>query len=142
MTQLPPPAFPPHGSSRFERRGQLLLLHSQGPFNAEHIQSLVAEFRKHAAVLKPAGPWASINLVTRSTMTTPDALEALRRSALWARDELGRCAIAYVIADDVEGRMLMLPAIRASADGIVPLGVFTDYTAAEAWALQEIGRLR
>lgn len=138
MTQLQSPAFPPHGSSRFERRGQLLLLHSQGPFNAEHIQSLVSGFRLHAAELKPCGPWASINIVSGSIMATPEAIEALRRSALWAYQELGRVAIAYVVATEVEGRGLMTPPIQASGQGVVPVGLFPDYAAAEAWALQRL----
>lgn len=116
----------------------MLLLYSRGPFNAEHIQSLVASFREHAAALKPRGPWASINLVTGSIMATPEAIEALRRSALWAHQELGRVAIAYAVAEDVEGRVLMAPSILESGQGVVPVGLFRSYAEAEAWALQQL----
>lgn len=126
--------FSPHGTTRFERRGQVLLLHSEGPFNAEHIASLVPQFREHAARLAPDGPWVSINVISRSLMTPPDVLEALTRNARWSRDELGRIGIAYVATEDVEGYRVMMPLMRRASDPVLPTRFFTTLDEALHWA--------
>jgi hypothetical protein len=135
---LEPPKFVPHGVSRFEVRGQVLVLYSQGPFNAEHIQSLVPEFRRLAVPLQQQGPWATINVISRSMMLTPEALELMRESARWTHDHLGRIAAGYVIGPEVEGRLIMEAGLRASCTDIMPLEIFEDFAAAEAWALEQI----
>jgi|CXWL01.1.fsa_nt_gi hypothetical protein len=135
---LEPPKFRPHGASEFEVRGQVLVLTSQGPFNAEHIQSLAPRFREYGAALQQTGPWATINVVTKSVLSTPEGIEMLRRSAQWTHDHLGRVAAAYVVAREVEGRLIMLPEIRRSCDGIMPIEFFEQFEPAEAWALARI----
>ena len=126
--------FVAHGSSRLEARGQVLILYSAGPFNAEHIRSLAEPFRAWAAQLQPGGAWATVNVVRHSAMCTPDAIEALRISAERSRAHLGRVASAYVIAPDVEGRRMMDPALRGSCAGIMPMEIFDDLAAALSWA--------
>lgn len=140
---LPPmtweaPKFRPHGASQFEARGQTLVLHSQGPFNAEHVQSLAPAFREFGGALQKNGPWATINVVTRSLLSTPEGIDMLRRSAQWTLEHLGRVAAAYVIAMDVEGRFIMLPEIRRSCEGIMPIEIFESLAPAEEWALARI----
>lgn len=137
-----PSDFVAHGSSRFETHGQVLILHSTGPFNAEHILSLAEPFRHWAAVLRPNGPWASVNIVTVSAMCTPEAVQALRLSAQRSFDLLGRVAMSYVIAADVEGRRVMEPALRGSCAGIMPLELFEDIDPAVAWAETRIAAAR
>jgi len=132
------PKFQPHGVSEFEARGQVLVLRSQGPFNAEHIQSLAPAFREFGGRLQQAGPWATINLVTRSLLSTPEAVEMLRRSAQWTHDHLGRVAAAYVVGREVEGRMIMLAEVRRSCAGIMPIEIFFELAPAQAWALEQI----
>jgi hypothetical protein len=128
------PLFAPHGSSRFERRGQVLLLYSQGPFNAEHILSLAPRFRAHAAVMAPQGPWVTLNIVSRSMMGPPDSIEALGRSAAWSRAELGRIGAGYVADATVEGRRLMIPLIRRACEPHLATGFFEDIDSGLAWA--------
>ena len=99
----PPSDFVAHGSSRFEARGQVLILHSVGPFNAEHILSLAEPFRYWAARLRQDGPWASVNVVTASAMCTPEAIQALRVSAQRSFDLLGRdVGLRLLITDEQE----------------------------------------
>jgi hypothetical protein len=139
---IDPPKFQPHGASRFERRGQVLILRSQGPFNAEHIQSLAPAFREYGGALKRDGPWATINVISTSMMVTPEGLAMLRASAQWTHDQLGRVAAAYVALPGAEGRFIMEAGIRASCAGIMPLEIFDDVDAAEAWALERIAEAR
>lgn len=134
--------FPPHGSTRFEARGQLLLLYSSGPFNAEHVKSLVPAFQAHAGPLSRNGPWATINIIRDSVMTTPECIDAMRRSAIWTRDTLGRVAAAYAIAEDVEGRRLMEPLLVAACDDIIPTRFFLDLDSASAWAQRQVEAAR
>lgn len=133
-----PTTFVAHGSSRLESRGQVLILHSAGPFNAEHIRSLAEPFRSWAAKLQPGGAWATINVVRHSAMCTPEAIEALRLSAERSRQHLGRVAAAYVITPEVEGRRLMEPALRGSCAGIMPMEIFADLASALAWAEAQV----
>lgn len=133
-----PPKFQPHGASRFERRGQVLILRSQGPFNAEHIQSLAPAFREYGAQLQREGPWGTINVISGSMMVTPEGLAMLRASAQWTHDQLGRVAAAYVAVPGVEGRVIMDSRIRASCAGIMPIDIFDDLERAEAWVLAQI----
>jgi hypothetical protein len=136
------PRFQPHGASRFDRRGQVLILRSQGPFNAEHIQSLAPAFREYGGQLQREGPWATINVIGGSMMVTPEGLAMLRASAQWTHDQLGRVAAAYVALPGVEGRVIMESRIRASCDGIMPLEIFEDVESAERWALERIADAR
>jgi hypothetical protein len=133
-----PPRFPGHGASRFERRGQVLLLFSEGPFNAEHIQSLVPEFQTLGEALSRDGPWASVNVVTRSIISTPDAVDMLRKSAEWTRDAYHRVAAGYVAGPDVEGRAIMLPILRQCYAGVMPVGIFHELEEGMAWAQAQI----
>lgn len=135
---LEEPKFRPHGVSHFEEHGQVLVLRSEGPFNAEHIQSLAPAFREHGGRLQQRGPWATINVVTRSLLSTPEAVEMLRKSAQWTHDHLGRVAAAYVATREVEGRLIMLGEIRGSCAGIMPIEIFEEFAPAEAWALEQI----
>lgn len=128
------PAFVPHGTTRFERRGQVLLLHSEGPFNAEHIASLAGAFREYAALMTPQGPWVSLNLVRGSLMATPDAINALTHSATLSRDHLGRIGIGYVVTPDTEGYRVMMPLILRASDSVLPTRFFEDLDAGMAWA--------
>jgi len=128
------PRFAPHGSSRFALRGQILMLYSEGPFNAEHIVSLAPAFREVAAELAPQGPWVSLNIVSRSIMSTPDAIDALRRSAEVSRDQWGRIGAGYVAPADIEGRRLMEPKIRAACADILPTEFFETLEPGLAWA--------
>ncbi len=132
------PKFAPHGRSQCERRGQLLLLHSQGPFNAEHVQAVAPMLRAHGTQLATDGPWASINIVSASMLATPEAIEMMRRSAEWSRVELGRVASAFVAGADVEGREIMQIKLRDCYSGVMPVGFFASYADAEAWALEQI----
>lgn len=138
---LPPPKFTPHGDSQFEVRGQILILHSTGPFNAEHIFSLGAPFKHYAARLQPQGPWATVNVVHDSVMATPEAVEALRTSAELTHRLLGRAAACYVLSPELEGRRLMDAPIRASCAGIMPLEIFESLPPALAWAQDQLNRL-
>ncbi|HRQ63250.1 MAG TPA: hypothetical protein PKZ76_00040 [Xanthomonadaceae bacterium] len=133
-----PPKFPGHGASRFERRGQILLLFSEGPFNAEHIQSLVPQFQSLGAALAQDGPWASVNVVTRSIISTPDAIDMLRKSALWTRDAYHRVAAGYVAGPDVEGRAIMLPILYRCYAEVIPVEVFHALDDGMAWAKAQV----
>lgn len=139
---IDPPKFQPHGASRFERRGQILILRSEGPFNAEHIQSLAPAFREFGADLKRGGPWATINVISASMMVTPEGLAMLRASAQWTHDQLGRVAAAYVAMPGAEGRVIMEASILASCAGIMPIDIFDDVESAEAWALERVAEAR
>lgn len=134
-----PASFVPHGSTRFERRGQILLLHSEGPFNAEHIASLGPAFREHAALMAPHGPWVSINLVRGSLMTPPDAIAALTHSAAASRN-LGRIGIGYVVSPDIEGYRVMRPLILRASEPVLPTRFFEELVSAFAWAETLLGR--
>jgi|GEM_PF-6041986 len=66
--KLYPSKFQPHSVSHFEVRGLILVSRSEGPFNAEHIQSLVPAFRELGAALKQRGPCATVNVVEGSIL--------------------------------------------------------------------------
>lgn len=138
----PSQKFAPHGSSRFEVRDCLLLLYSEGPFNAEHIYSLAPAFREHAGPLAERGPWATINIVDVSIMSSPEGVEAMRRSAQWTRDALGRSAAAYVVAPGVEGRKMMEPLLLQACGDIFPVRFFAELAEAEQWAREQVAQAR
>ena len=125
--------FVPHGSTRFERRGQVLLLHSEGPFNAEHIASLGPAFRDHAMVMAPSGPWVTLNIVRGSLMATPDAIAALTQSATVSR-ALGRIGAGYVVSPDVEGYRVMRPLVLQASEPVLPTCFFESFDPAWDWA--------
>jgi hypothetical protein len=129
-----PPRFPGHGSTRFERRGQVLLMHSEGPFNGEHIQSLAPHFMAYGKAMAECGPWATVNVVTGSALITPEAAEMLRRSGAWTRDAFNRVGAGYVVAPEVEGRAIVIPILEQCYAGVLATAVHADLASALAWA--------
>lgn len=132
-----PLQFSPHGSSRFELRGRILLLYSEGPFNAEHVRSTATAFRDTAQRLGAGVPWVTVNIVTRSMMCTPDALDAMRNSARLTRP-LGRIAAGYVVTADVEGRGLMRPLLEQACADVMAVAFFIELEPALGWAQQQL----
>lgn len=138
---LHPRQFLPHGTTRVERRGRVLLMYSEGPFNAEHVASLAPAFREHALELAPGGHWLTINVVHSSIMATPDALATLARSAVDTR-ALGRIGIGYVVSPEVEGYRLMQTLILAATEPVLPTRFFTTLEPALAWAEELLAEAR
>ena len=132
------PQFAPHGSSVFEYDGQILILRSRGPFNAEHVQGVVNAFNRAAQELQPRGPWATINVIYESMLLTSEGVQAMGDSARHSRDHLGRCAAAYVVTPDVEGYSMIVPALRRVCEGILPIEFFDDLEKATAWCREQI----
>ncbi|MBD8525108.1 hypothetical protein [Pseudomarimonas arenosa] len=131
------PQFAPHGSSIFEFDNQVLLLRSRGPFNAEHVRAVMAAYESAAERMRQGGPWATINVIFESMLLTADGIEAMGESAQRSR-ELGRCAAAYVVPQEVEGRSMIISALQKVCAGVLPIAFFTELDDARSWCAQQI----
>lgn len=132
--------FPPHGHSEFRADGAIIRIAVEGPFNVEGID----EFgRKMLALFATVPPGEAVVTLAeiRTTLVSPeDAWQRLSR--LVQRMQSGPHRIvgtAWIVADDVEGRGLMVPrARRMYAEAGRVFEVFRDADAAAAWAQERL----
>lgn len=125
--------FRAHGEARVQVRGRVMHFTAQGPWNAELMDALNRTLGQAVTELPPDGRFVDIIEVHGSALMTPDALARLQRLVddAVARG-YGSKATALVMADDVEGRALMLPKLLAVYQGSRPVSVHNGLAEAEA----------
>jgi hypothetical protein len=126
--------FQPHGTLTAHVAGKVLYFESTGPFNAEVVDAVVRAYQPLLQQLADAGPYGHISVFHRSMLATPDALHAFDGLlAEWRHSGLAPVANAYVAADDVEGRNVMMPVFAQVFAGFSPFRDFRTVEEAEQW---------
>lgn len=126
--------FTPHGKLTAHVAGRVLYFESTGPFNVEMIDAVVRAYRPLLQQLADGGPYGHISVFHRSMLATPDTLHAFNELlAEWRRSGLAPVANAYVAADEVEGRNIMMPVFAKVFAGFGPFRDFRHIDEAEAW---------
>jgi hypothetical protein len=130
------PILRAHGRSRVWAEGALLHLRVEGPFNREGIDAFVAQSRALHAELARGGPFVSVAEVLGTLVAPIEVWERLEHHvAEVAAARLPEAGLAWVVAEDVEGRSLFLSRAQAMyARNGRPMEVFTTMVDAEAWA--------
>ena len=125
--------FQAHGDARVQVRGRVMHFTARGPWNAELIDALNRTLGLAVAELPPDGRFVDIIELHGNALMTPDALARLQRLVDDAVAR-GYCSqsTALVLADDVEGRALMLPKLLAVYQGSRPTRAHRSLAEAEA----------
>ena len=134
-------SFRPHGRIEFWTEGSVLRIVAEGPFNREAVQAVGLAMRDLFAGMPVVGRFADILDMRGSLLASPDALEAFgdflqAMSAAQTAPE----AVAWVVAQEVEGRDLMLPIYgQLYARHGRQFAAFESMAEAEAWVRKRLG---
>ncbi|MGL6289431.1 MAG: hypothetical protein ACRC2H_01935 [Silanimonas sp.] len=129
-----------HGRSRVWAEGALLHIRVQGPFNREGIEAFIAQSLTLHAQLAPSGPFVTVAEILGTLVAPIEVWKRLEdHVAQVAAAGVPEAGLAWVVAEDVEGRSLFLPRAQAVyARNGRPIEVFTTMAAAEAWAQRRL----
>ncbi|MBT1062369.1 hypothetical protein KJY73_02235 [Bowmanella sp. Y26] len=128
--------FLAHGSFSLQVEGRILLLHGEGPGNAELIEQYQLAVQQHRQAL--AGePWGNLVVLHGESLLTHDAVQLMNLSIGRSRDS-GMVAAAVVLTDTKYpglGEQLWHQ-IYVAAD--MPHAFFADIGSARTWLLEQI----
>jgi len=130
--------FSKHGAFTLSVDGRLLVVEVEGPWNLELIHSYGMETQPIAEEMARTGPWVLISIAKHSALFTPEAIEALRQTAVTHVRRMGRIATAYVVAPAVEGYRLVDAIFESVYRGVCEVAVFETRAEAEAWAHEQL----
>lgn len=133
-------AFRPHGQSEFLADGAIIRIDVEGPFNLQGMTEFGQKMQRLFADIPAGRSVVTLADVRTSLLATPEAWALLEAIILEMQGGALRVlGTAWVVAETVEGRSLLLPrAHRAYAAAGRPFAVFTDASAAEDWARERL----
>ena len=134
--------FSEHGAFTLSVDGRLLVVEVEGPWNLELIHSYGEETRPVAEEMARTGPWVLISIARHSALFTPEAIDALRQTALTHVRRLGRIATAYVVDPTVEGYRLVDGIFESVYRDVCAVAVFETRAEAEAWAHEKLAKVK
>lgn len=141
-----PGRFRPHGAfDSAVSEDRIVRSVSTGPYNEEMSMLADRARRQLFATFNDGMPFAVITSVRESAMASHGTIDLTSRLMKTMRDEglPMPAAVAWVIADDVEGKQLVKPYFeRCFADAGVPFRVMDDEAAAEAWVKEVLPTAR
>ncbi len=134
----PPPRFRPHGSTRVQVEGALLVTDLVGPFNLD-CYNLWARLAV-PALQQMATQGRTVSLVRfhESALTQPEVLPRMQAATRTAVATLGLCAIAFVVPPELEAAFLARQVYEPWHEGVVPFRVFDTEPEARAWLARQL----
>lgn len=131
--------FREHGEARIWTEDCLLVIHSRGPWNAEHV--LASEGRIADMIKVFAGrPWQVLGMVYGEDLHTPEAYEA-QVAAIRRQRQLGRSGTALVLVDAGGSNFIRAIFARLYQAAGEPCEVFNDESSARRWLAARLARL-
>ena len=128
------PTFRPHGSFGIRVEARLLITEVTGPWNRELVDHWVTHCLEPARALSAEGPYVGITIIRESMLCPPDALEALRKVAMYSTTRLG-CLAHVIVADrSVEGRNFLESTFARIFEGVAEHQIFYELEPALAWS--------
>ncbi|GGD48968.1 hypothetical protein [Lacimicrobium alkaliphilum] len=85
-----------HGSIRIELEGRILILHAEGPGNAELVQQYQQDVKHYRDQLR-GKPWGNLVVFYNEPLLTPEGKELMYESIRRSR-ESGMVAVAMVLS--------------------------------------------
>lgn len=131
-------SFPVHGSYQLATEGRLLVVHTRGPWNREHILDYINTLE--ARLLELAGnPWAVLAFVAEEGMHTPDSFDQMV-DAIRRQRSIGRCGTA-VLLQEVFAESVVRDILSRMYDAAgEPHRFFDDELAARAWLAERLAQ--
>lgn len=141
-SELPGSRFPAHGHSEFRAEGAIVRISGEGPFNVEGIMAFGRRMLALYATLPEGQAIVTLAEIRRSLLAPPEAWDLFE--AHTSRVQAGPrriLATAWIVAEDVEGRSLMLPRVRRMYAAVGrTFEVFTEAEAANRWAQAQLAK--
>lgn len=125
--------YEPHGSVTLTLEGRIALSRVTGPWNLELVKTWVKAVRPLERQLRSLQGHATLIVVERSMLTTPDALALMRFTAEMSYTFFHLKACALVAGPDVEGSNFASAIFKPVFDGLSPFAIFDNEADARAW---------
>ncbi|WP_102797103.1 hypothetical protein [Bowmanella denitrificans] len=128
--------FRAHGSFSLALDGRVLLLHGEGPGNAELIESYQQAVQEYRQALS-GQPWGNLVVLHGESLLTHDAVQLMNISI--GRSKASGMVAAAVVLADANYPGLVEQLWRQIYQGAeMPHAFFTDQQSAHLWLLEQI----
>jgi hypothetical protein len=125
--------FKLHGTFSVRLEGQILIQDVDGPWNEEMVQIWAPALLPYAQKLDAQGPWAALVVFHGSLLTSPPAIQRMRRAIAYSTQTFGVVAHAAAADAALEGYSFAAPILRPIYEGLTPFECFTSAPDALAW---------
>jgi len=126
-----------HGQSRIERKGNLLIIDSKGPFNLPFVQAYNKEIDTFISQMPTV--WGQIVTTNENFLLTPEAEEGIK-GACKSRKERGCCVSAIIFPEGTSGFVTITQMTRVYSYAGIEFEFFTDYQLAEQWVIAKLAK--
>ena len=126
-----------HGDSRIQRKGNLLVIDSKGPFNLPFVQAYNKEIDSFISQMPAA--WGQVVTTNDTFLLTPEAEEGIKR-ACKSRKERGCCVSAIIFPEGSSGFVTITQMTRVYGYAGIEFDFFTDYQLAEQWVISTLAK--
>jgi hypothetical protein len=131
---MPPTArYRPHGSTRIQVEGQMLLTDLVGPFNLDCYELWARQALVALTGMARQGPTVSLVRFAESALTQPELLPRMQQATRTAVASCRLVAIAFVIPPAIEAAFLARRVYEPWHEGVVDFQVFDTEAPARAW---------
>jgi len=121
-----------HGESSIERKGNLLIIDSRGPFNLPFVQA----YNKKIEIFIKQMPsvWGQVVTTNDNFLLTPEAEEGKKHACKY-RKENGCYVSAIIFPEGTSGFVTITQMTRVYSYAGIEFEFFTDYQLAEQWVI-------
>lgn len=127
--------FTSHGESKVERKGNLLIIDSRGPFNLQFVQNYNREIE--SIIDQMPKVWGQIVTTYEIFLLTPEAEQAINLACKY-RKEKGCRISGVVFFENSSSFVTQEQMTRVYNHAGIKFKFFTDYQLAEKWVVAEL----
>lgn len=130
--------YRPHGTTRIQVEGQMLVTDLVGPFNLDCYQLWALQALPALAEMARRGPTISLVRFAESALTQPELLPRMQQATREAVATLGLVAIAFIIPPAIEAAFLARQVYGPLHEGVIAFRVFDDEVSARVWLAERL----
>mgnify|MGYP000110463788 CR=1 FL=1 len=126
-----------HGQSSIERKGNLLIIDSTGPFNLSFVQ----DYNKKIEIIISQMPevWGQVVTTDEYFWLTPQAEEGMEQ-ACKSRKQRGCCVSAILFPEGSSASVTVAQMSRVYTYAGIEFEFFTDHQLAEQWVITHLAK--
>ncbi|MCJ8298239.1 MAG: hypothetical protein MJK13_04785 [Pseudomonadales bacterium] len=124
-----------HGESNVERKGNLLIIDSKGPFNLQFVQSYNREIESIIAQMPEV--WGQVVTAYQDFLLTPEAEQELKLACKYRKDR-GCCVSGVVFSENGASFVTQGQLTRVYDYAGIKFKFFNDLLLAEQWVVANL----
>ncbi|MCJ8338469.1 MAG: hypothetical protein MJK10_08345 [Pseudomonadales bacterium] len=124
-----------HGESKVERKGNLLIINSKGPFNLQFVQNYNRDIESVIAQMPEV--WGQVVTVYQDSLLTPEAEKELKLACKYRKNR-GCCISGVVFSENGSSFVTRGQLTRVYDYAGIKFKFFNDLLLAEQWVVANL----